>query len=130
MMNLVDSFSDFKAGKNIDRAALLRVLEDVFRTLIKKKYGTDENFDVIVNAQRGDLELWRVRTVVPDGEVTDERAQVAESEAKAIDEDYGINDECYEQLDIEEFGRRAIQAARQTLISRIMDLEKDDIFNT
>ena len=128
MMNLVDSFSDFKAGKNIDRAALLRVLEDVFRTLIKKKYGTDENFDVIVNAQRGDLELWRVRTVVPDGEVTDERAQVAESEAKAIDEDYGINDECYEQLDIEEFGRRAIQAARQTLISRIMDLEKDDIF--
>jgi N utilization substance protein A len=128
MMNLVDSFSDFKAGKNIDRAALLRVLEDVFRTLIKKKYGTDENFDVIVNAQRGDLELWRVRQVVPDGEVTDERAQVSSSEAKEIDPDYGIGDECYEQLTLEEFGRRAIQAARQTLISRIMDLEKDDIY--
>jgi N utilization substance protein A len=128
MMNLVDSFGEFKEGKNIDRAALLRVLEDVFRTLIKKKYGTDENFDVIVNAQRGDLELWRVREVVPDGEVTDERAQVSASEAKAIDADYGIGDECYEQLTLEEFGRRAIQAARQTLISRIMDLEKDDIF--
>ena len=128
MMNLVDSFGEFKEGKNIDRAALLRVLEDVFRTLIKKKYGTDENFDVIVNAQRGDLELWRVREVVPDGEVTDERAQVSASEAKAIDSDYGIGDECYEQLTLEEFGRRAIQAARQTLISRIMDLEKDDIF--
>jgi transcription termination/antitermination protein NusA len=128
MMNLVDSFGEFKEGKNIDRAALLRVLEDVFRTLIKKKYGTDENFDVIVNAQRGDLELWRVREVVPDGEVTDERAQVSASEAKAIDVDYGIGDECYEQLTLEEFGRRAIQAARQTLISRIMDLEKDDIF--
>ena len=128
MMNLVDSFGEFKEGKNIDRAALLRVLEDVFRTLIKKKYGTDENFDVIFNAQRGDLELWRVREVVPDGEVTDERAQVSASEAKAIDADYGIGDECYEQLTLEEFGRRAIQAARQTLISRIMDLEKDDIF--
>ena len=127
-MNLVDSFSDFKAGKNIDRAALLRVLEDVFRTLIKKKYGTDENFDVIVNATRGDLELWRVRAIVPDGEVTDERAQISVSEAKEIDADYDIDDECYEQLTLEEFGRRAIQAARQTLISRIMDLEKDDIF--
>lgn len=127
-MNLIDSFSDFKAGKNIDRAALLRVLEDVFRTLIKKKYGTDENFDVIVNATRGDLELWRVREVVQDGEVTDERAQISLSEAQIIDADYGISDECYEQLELEEFGRRAIQAARQTLISKIMDLEKDDIF--
>ena len=128
MMNLIDSFSDFKAGKNIDRAALLRVLEDVFRTLIKKKYGTDENFDVIVNATRGDLELWRVREVVQDGEVTDERAQISLSEAQIIDADYGISDECYEQLELEEFGRRAIQAARQTLISKIMDLEKDDIY--
>jgi transcription termination/antitermination protein NusA len=128
MMNLVDSFSDFKAGKNIDRAALLRVLEEVFRTLIKKKYGTDENFDVIVNATRGDLELWRVREVVPDGEVTDERAQVSLTDANSIDADYGIGDECYEQITVEEFGRRAIQAARQTLISKVMDLEKDDIY--
>ena len=127
-MNLVDSFADFKAGKNIDRPALLRVLEDVFRTLIKKKYGTDENFDVIVNASRGDLELWRVRAVVPDGEVTDERSHVSLSEAQLIDESYDIGDECYEQLGLDDFGRRAIQAARQTLISRIMDLEKDDIY--
>jgi transcription termination/antitermination protein NusA len=128
MLNLVDSFSDFKAGKNIDRAALLRVLEDVFRTLIKKKYGSDDNFDVIVNATRGDLELWRIRNVVPDGEVTEERTQIAYTEALSIDGDYDIGDECYEQLTLEEFGRRAIQAARQTLISRIMDLEKDDIY--
>ncbi len=127
-MNLIDSFSDFKAGKNIDRPTLLRILEDVFRTLIKKKYGTDENFEVIVNTNRGDLELWRVREIVPDGEVTDDRAQISFSEAQSIDPDYGLGEECYEQLTLEEFGRRAIQAARQTLISRIMDLEKDDIF--
>ncbi len=127
-MNLIDSFTDFKAGKNIDKPTLLRVLEDVFRTLIKKKYGSDDNFDVIVNATRGDLELWRVREVVQDGEVTDERAQIAVTEAQGIDPDYNMGDQCYEQLHLEEFGRRAIQAARQTLISRIMDLEKDDIF--
>jgi transcription termination/antitermination protein NusA len=127
-MNLIDSFTDFKAGKNIDKPTLLRVLEDVFRTLIKKKYGSDDNFDVIVNATRGDLELWRVREVVQDGEVTDERAQIAVTEAQGIDPDYNMGDQCYEQLHLEEFGRRAIQAARQTLISRVMDLEKDDIF--
>ncbi len=127
-MNLVETFSDFKAGKDIDRPTMVRVLEDVFRTLIKKKYGSDENFDVIVNTQKGDLELWRVREIVPDGEVTDERSQISVSEAKAIDEDYEIGDECYEQLQLEEFGRRAIMAARQTLISRIMELEKDDVY--
>jgi N utilization substance protein A len=77
MVNLVDVFSDFKTGKNIDRPTMVRVLEDVFRTLIKKKYGSDENFDVIVNTTTGDLEIWRVRAVVPDGEVTDESAQVS-----------------------------------------------------
>lgn len=125
---LADSFSDFKEGKNIDRAAMLHVLEDVFRTLIKKKYGSDENFDIIVNATSGDLELWRIRKVVPDGEVTDERAQVSMSESKFIDEVYNVGDDCYEQITIDDFGRRAIQAARQTLISKIMDLEKDDIY--
>ncbi|MFM2267799.1 MAG: hypothetical protein RL757_1240 [Bacteroidota bacterium] len=127
-MNLVSSFADFKEGKNIDQAAMLRVLEDVFRTLIKKKYGSDDNFDVIANSKTGDLELWRIREVVPDGEVTDERLQVAFSEAILIDRDYNVSDECYELIQIEEFGRRAIQAARQTLISKIMDLEKDDIY--
>ena len=128
MMNLVDTFSEFKAGKNIDRPTMVRVLEDVFRTLIRKKYGSDDNFNVIVNTQQGDLELWRVREIVPDGEVMDDRSQISISEALSIDEDYEIGEECYEQLYLEDFGRRAIMAARQTLISRIMELEKDDIY--
>ncbi len=127
-MNLVDTFSEFKAGKNIDRPTMVRVLEDVFRTLIRKKFGSDENFDVIVNTTKGDLELWRVREIVPDGEVTDDRAQISISEALAIDEDYEIGEECYEQLHLIDFGRRAIMAARQTLISRIMELEKDEVY--
>ncbi len=127
-MNLVESFSEFKAGKNIDRPTMVRVLEDVFRTLIKKKYGSDDNFDVIVNDQNGDLEMWRVREVVSDGEVTDEMSQISSSEALSIDDDYEVGDECYEQLGLEDFGRRAILAARQTLISRIMELEKDEIY--
>ncbi|TNE69215.1 MAG: transcription termination/antitermination protein NusA [Bacteroidetes bacterium] len=128
MVNLVDVFSEFKTGKNIDRPTMVRVLEDVFRTLIKKKYNSDENFDVIVNTTTGDLEIWRVREVVPDGEVTDESAQVSETEGHQIDESLEVGDECYEQLDIEDFGRRAIMAARQTLVSRIMELEKDEIY--
>ncbi|MCH2084556.1 MAG: transcription termination factor NusA [Saprospiraceae bacterium] len=127
-MNLVDTFSEFKAGKNIDRPTMVRVLEDVFRTLIRKKYGSDENFDVIVNTTKGDLELWRVREIVPDGEVTDDRSQISISEALSIDEDYEIGEECYEQLHLIDFGRRAIMAARQTLISRIMELEKDEVY--
>ena len=127
-MVLQDIFSEFKSNKSIDLPTMVRVLEDVFRTLIKKKYGSDENFDVIVNAQKGDLELWRVREIVPDGEVTDDRAQVSISEAFAIDDDYEIGEECYEQLFLADFGRRAIMAARQTLISRIMELEKDEMY--
>ena len=126
-VNLVDTFSEFKNMKNIDRPTMVRVLEDVFRTLIKKKYGSDENFDVIVNTNNGDLELWRVREIVPDGEVTDDRSQVSISEALIIDEDHEIGEECYEQLFLDDFGRRSIMAARQTLISRIMELEKDEI---
>ncbi len=128
MINLVDTFSEFKDIKNIDRPAMVRVLEDVFRTLIKKKFNSDENFDVIVNTQSGDLELWRVREIVPDGEVTDENKHVSVSEAIAIDHDYEIGQQCYEQLHLEDFGRRSILAARQTLVSRIMELEKDEIY--
>ena len=127
---MVDVFSDFKAGKNIDRPTMVRVLEDVFRTLIRKKYDSDENFNVIVNTQKGDLELWRVREIVPDGEVTDELSQISVSEALAIDEDYEVGEECYEQLQLSDFGRRSIMAARQTLISRIMELEKDEIYRS
>jgi N utilization substance protein A len=127
-MNLVESFSEFKAGKNIDRPTMVRVLEDVFRTLIKKKYGTDDNFDVIVNPANGDLEIWRVREIVPDGEVTDDRSQISITDAIEIDEEYEIGEECYEELELLEFGRRSVMAARQTLISRIMELEKDEVF--
>ncbi len=128
MMNLAETFSEFKAGKDIDRPTMVRVLEDVFRTLIKKKFGSDENFDVIVNTTKGDLELWRVRAIVPDGEVTDDKAQISISEALSIDVDYEIGEECYEQLHLKDFGRRSIMAARQTLVSRIMELEKDEIY--
>lgn len=127
-MKLVESFSEFKEGKNIDRPTMVRVLEDVFRTLIRKKYGSDENFDVIVNDTKGDLEMWRVRAIVPDGEVTDEQSQISISEALAFDSDYEVGEECYEKLELEDFGRRAIMAARQTLISRIMELEKDEVY--
>ena len=127
-MNLTETFKDFKDGKNIDRPTMMRVLEDVFRTLIKKKYGSDDNVDVIVNTNTGDLELWRRRTIVPDGEVTDELSQISFTEAKSIDEAYEVGEECYQQLTLEDFGRRSIMAARQTLISRIMDLEKDDVY--
>ena len=127
-MNLVDTFKEFSSGKSIDSPTMVRVLEDVFRTLIKKKFTTDDNFNIIVNANRGDLELWRVREIVPDGEVTDELSEISYSEALAVDEDYEVGEECYEQLFLEDFGRRSIMAARQTLISRIMDLEKDELY--
>lgn len=125
-MSLVDIFSEFKDGTNIDRPTMVRILEDVFRTLLRKKFGSDENFDVIVNTEEGDLELWRVRDIVPDGEVNDDQSQISHSEARKIEEDYEIGEECYELLTLESFGRRAILAASQTLSSRIKDLEKDE----
>ena len=129
-MNLVETFKEFSSDKAVDSPTMVRVLEDVFRTLIKKKYGTDENFDIIVNTNKGDLELWRVREIVPDGEVSDDLSEISYSEAIAIDEDYEIGEECYEQLFLEDFGRRSILAARQTLISRIMELEKDELYKS
>ena len=128
-ISLVDSFSEFKEMKNIDRPTMVRVLEDVFRTLIRKKYGSDENFQVIVNTDKGDLELWRVRDIVKDGaEIEDENTEVHLKYALTIEEDYEVGEECYEQLFLKDFGRRAIMAARQTLISRILELEKDEIY--
>lgn len=127
-INLVDSFSEFKDIKSIDRPTMVRVLEDVFRTLVKKKYGSDDHFDVIVNTDKGDLEIWRVREIVPDGSVEDENSQIELGVAKKVDADYDIGDDCYEQVGMDDFGRRSVMAARQTLISRILELEKDDIF--
>ena len=128
MVKLAESFSEFTQGKNIDKVKMIRILEDVVRTLIKKKYGSDDNFDIIVNADRGDLQIFRVRDIVPDGEVTDSLKEISITEAQEFDEDYEIEEECYEQVYLEDFGRRAIMAARQTLISRIMEFEKDNIF--
>jgi len=128
MEDFAGVFADFEKVKNIDRPTMVRVLDDVFRTLIRRKYGSDENFDVIVNATTGDLEIWRFRQVVPDGEVTDENTQVSESEARQIDKDLKAGDECFERMSIQDFGRRSVTAARQTLVSRILELEKDEIF--
>jgi len=125
---LVESISEFKEFKNIDRPTMMKVLEDVFKTLLRKKYGSDEHFDIIVNTDKGDLEIWRNRTIVEEGEVEEPLEQVSISEAKKIDPDFEVGDDCYEEITLESFGRRAILAARQTLISRILELEKDEIF--
>ncbi len=129
-INLIDSFKEFTNMKSIDRPTMIRVLEDVFRTLIRKKYNSDENFDIIVNADEGDLEIWRKREIVPRGEVEDDRFQIAIQDALEVEDgdDYEVGEECYERVQIEDFGRRAIMAARQTLISRILELEKDKIY--
>lgn len=125
---LVESISEFKEVKNIDRPTIMKVLEDVFKTLLKKKYGSDEHFDIIVNTDKGDLEIWRNRTIVEDGEVEEPLEQISISEARLIDPGFDVGDDCYEEITLDSFGRRAILAARQTLISRILDLEKDEIF--
>lgn len=127
-IELVESFSEFKDFKNIDRPTMMRVLEDVFRTLLRKKYESDENFDIIVNTDKGDLEIWRRRLIVEDGEVEDDNAEICITEALTIEPDYEVGEEAYEQITIESFGRRAVLAARQTLISRILELEKDEIY--
>jgi len=127
-VELVESFSEFKDFKNIDRPTMMRVLEDVFKTLLRKKYGSDQNFDIIVNTEKGDLEIWRHRMIVEDGKVEDRLAEVEISSAKTIEPDMEVGEELYEAITIESFGRRAILAARQTLISRVLDLEKDEVY--
>ncbi|SDE11639.1 NusA antitermination factor [Mucilaginibacter pineti] len=127
-INLIDSFQEFKDFKNIDRPTMMSVLEDVFRSMIRKKYGTDENCDVIVNTDNGDLEIWRTRKVMEDGFSEDDDLEVELAEAKLFDADLEVGDEQIEQITLESFGRRAILAARQTLVSKILELEKDEIF--
>ena len=124
-INLIESFQEFKDAENIDRPTMMKVLEDVFKTLLRKKYGSDDNFDVIVNTEKGDLEIMRRRTIVEDGQVEDPLAQIAYSEAVRIEPDYEVGEELYEDVDIHDFGRRAILAAKQTLASRISDLKKN-----
>jgi transcription termination/antitermination protein NusA len=127
-INLIDSFQEFKDFKNIDRPTMMSVLEDVFRSMIRKKYGNDENCDVIVNTDNGDLEIWRTRTVMEDGFSEDDDLEIELAEAHKYDEDLEVGDDFVEQITLESFGRRAILAARQTLVSKILELEKDEIF--
>lgn len=128
-MNLIETFSEFKELKNIDRATMMSVLEDVFRNLLLKNYGTDENFDIIINPDKGDLEIWRNREVVADGEVEDSNLQISLSEAKKIDDDYELGEEVTDEVKFLDFGRRSILTLRQNLSARILELEKDNIFN-
>lgn len=125
---LIESFAEFKEFKNIDRATMQRVLEDVFRNMIKKKYGTDEGFDVIVNTEKGDLEMYRSREVVDDDDLTDNILQIEYSEIQTLDPDLEIGDMFVEEIKLEDFGRRLILTARQTLMSKIMELEKDEVY--
>ncbi len=124
-INLIDAFQEFKDAENIDRPTMMKVVEDVFKTLLRKKFGSDENFDVIVNAEKGDLEIFRRRMIVEDGEVMDPLAEVEYTEAIKIEPDFEVGEELFQEMDILDFGRRAILAAKQTLASRISDLKKN-----
>lgn len=127
-LNLIETFSEFKELKSIDRATMMSVLEDVFRGMLIKMYGTADNFDIIINIDKGDFEIWRNREVVEDGEVLDPNTQMSISEAKLIDEDYEVGEEVTDEVKLIDFGRRAILALRQNLTARILDLEKNNIF--
>ena len=128
-VNLIDTFKDFKETKNIDRTTLISVLEDSFRSVLQKTYGSDENFDVIVNPDKGDFEIYRNRTVVADDEVKNPNTEITLSEAQKIDEDYEIGEEVSEKVHFNDFGRRAILTLRQTMASKILDLEHDNLYN-
>ncbi|PKP11392.1 MAG: transcription termination/antitermination protein NusA [Bacteroidetes bacterium HGW-Bacteroidetes-4] len=127
-LNLIDTFSEFKELKNIDRPTMMRVLEDVFRSVLVKRYGTDENFDVIINIDKGDFEIWRNREVVADEDLEDPNTQISITAAKKIDADYEVGEDVTDEVKLADFGRRAILALRQNLTSRILELEKDNIY--
>ena len=127
-LNLISNFAEFKELKNIDKSTMIGVLEDVFRHALQKQYETDENFDVIINPEKGDLEIWRNRTVVEDDAVEDPNAQISVSEVKAIDPTYEIGDEYADEIKLASFGRRAVLSLRQNLASRILDLEKASLY--
>jgi N utilization substance protein A len=127
-LNLIDTFSEFKDLKSIDRATMMSVLEDSFRSVLQKQFGTDENFDVIINPDKGDFEIWRNRTVVEDEEYTDPNLQITLSQAKKIDEDYEVGEEVTDEVKFADFGRRAILNLRQNLATRILELEKDNVY--
>jgi N utilization substance protein A len=132
-INLIESFSEFKEVKNIDRAMLMSILEDVFRSMIRKRWGSDENFDVIVNPERGDLEIWRNREIVDDEFAEDsfdydENKHIALAAAHKIEPDFEIGEQVTDKIKLDDFGRRAVLAIRQNLVSRVLDLEKDSLY--
>jgi len=127
-LNLIDTFSEFKELKSIDRATMMSVLEDVFRGMLVKMFGTSDNFDIIINIDKGDFEIWRNREVVEDGAIEDPNTQISLSEAKLIDADYEVGEEVTDEVKLLDFGRRAILALRQNLTSRILDLEKSNVY--
>ena len=128
-ISLIDTFAEFKETKNIDRATWVSVLEESFRSVIAKLFGSDDNYDVIVNPDKGDFEIYRNRTVVADGEVKDDNREISLTEARQIDEDYEVGEEVSENVDFAKFGRRAILTLRQTLASKILELEHDSLYN-
>jgi N utilization substance protein A len=127
-VSLIESFSEFKEFKNIDRETMMGILEEVFRNMLIKKFGSDDNFDIILNVDKGDLEIWRNREIVEDGEVEDPNRQIAYSDAIKIEPDFEIGEDASEELKLEDFGRRMILALRQNLVSKLMELEKDHIY--
>lgn len=127
-INLINTFAEFKELKNIDRATMVSVLEDVFRNMLVKTYGSDENFDIIINTESGDFEIWRNRLVMEDGDVLDENTQISLSDARKIDPTYEVGEEVATEVKFSDFGRRSVLAIRQNLASRIMDLEKANLF--
>ena len=127
--NMIETFKEFKDTKNIDRTTLVSVLEESFRNVIAKIFGSDENFDVIVNPDKGDFEIYRNRVVVADGEVADENKEIALTEAQKIEADYEVGEDVSERVDFAKFGRRAILNLRQTLASKILELEHDSLYN-
>jgi len=128
-ISLIDTFSEFKELKNIDRSTLISVMEESFRNVISKMFGTDENYDVIINPDKGDFEIYRNRTVVDDSELADPNLQITLADAKKIDEDYELGEEVTELVNFLDFGRRAILTLRQTLSSKILELQKDNVFS-
>ena len=127
-LNLVASFSEFKEFKNIDRATMMRVLEDVFRNILKKKYGQEANFDIIINTETGDIEMYHLRLIVEEGEVEDENLHITVEDARKFEPDYQVGEDCILEIHLEDFGRRNVLNARQALMSRIIELEKDELF--
>jgi N utilization substance protein A len=128
-VNMIDTFAEFKENKNIDRTTLISILEEAFRNVISKMFGSDENYDIIINPDKGDFEIWRNREVVSDDKLTDSNLQITLSEAQKIDPDYEVGEEITDEVNFAGFGRRAVLNLRQALASKILELQKDSVYN-